>query len=369
MHDYPVVGYRLAAGCLLSCFWLLTLPATAGLVRTPSAANDAQALGYAPQSLGLGIGGNQPNAAMPRQAVNPQAPNLSVLLQQGLAHLYGLGVPLDMALAGKTMMRAWAQGDSLAAAGIALCHASGCYGTPNARSVQLWADRVRRLAPGKAKLLEWQAAQLGVQNSPTPSTAGQTQRLLMEAVALGDPVAMNERALQLISTDQLPQAIDMLEKARLRGSPAAAQNLGKLQQNQSNTDPVGGLDKTKKDLRFANAVAGQDDYNLALKYHRGLGVPVNITQAVSYYQRSAQQGNLAAKHMLELIFSRLTPQGTIDQVWMRQLAPPEGVKSAIYGRTQATVWYQKDSSLLVDWIPVSLLQNNTITGNLSGAAP
>lgn len=369
MHAHTAASYSLATGCLLSCFWLVTLPAAAGLVRTPGVANDSQALGYAPQSLGLGISSNQPNAAMPRQAVNPQAPNISVLLQQGLAHLYGLGVPIDMTLAGKTMMRAWAQGDSLAAAGIALCHASACYGTPNAGSVLLWADRVRRLAPGKAKLLEWQAAQLGAQNSPTPNSAGQTQRLLMQAVALEDPVAMNERALQLISTDQLPQAIDMLEKARLRGSPAAAQNLGKLQQNQNNADHVGSVDKTKKDLRFASAMAGQDDYNQALKYHRGLGVPVNITQAVSYYQRSAQQGNLAAKHMLELIFSRPTPQGTIDEVWMRQLAPPEGIKSAVYGRTQATVWYQKDSSLLVDWIPASLLQNNTITGNLSGAAP
>lgn len=307
----------------------------ARLIKTPGPVGADASPSYAPQSIGPL---DQPEKTAPLQSVNPGAPRISAALQEGLAYLHGLGVPVDLSMAGRLMMKAWMQGDRFAAAGIALCHASGCYGTPDARSVQLWIERTRRIAPVKAKLLEWHWANLTAFRHPEAAHAAGAQRSLIEAAALGDPVALNERALQSISQGQNQPAAALLERARLRGSPAAAHNLGKLRQMQISSG------------RPAGDIPGQADYRLALKYHRGEGVPTNITQAVVHYQRAAQQGHMAAQRMLELIFSRLTLQGALDEVWIRQLAPPEGVAVPPSARVQTTAWFQKDSSLLIDWL-------------------
>jgi hypothetical protein len=71
----------------------------------------------------------------------------------------------------------------------------------------------------------------------------------------------------------------------------------------------------------------------------------------SAYQKAAQQGHMAAQRMLALIFSRPTPQGGIDEVWFRQLAPPEGVANTPSARSQTTAWFQSDGSVLIDWLP------------------
>jgi uncharacterized protein len=344
---------RIHIAALFALLWLAAITCHARVVKTPALPDEQTALSYAPQSVGpLG----QPAAAAPLRSLSPNAPPVSTALQQGLAYLHGLDRQQDLALAGKMMMKAWMQGDKYAAAGVALCHASGCYGPPDARSVQLWIERARRASPAKAKLLEWHWANLAAQSNPQASTRAKAQRLLQEAAALGDPVALNERALQTISEGKTRQAAALLERARLRGSPAAAYNLGKLNQIQLPLEGnIGGAANLGASVGgFGNAAvnpAGQADYELALTYHRGKGVPVNITQAVAFYQKAAQQGHMAAQRMLALIFSRPTAQGTIDQVWFRQLAPPEGVASAPSARAQTTAWFQSDSSVLIDWLP------------------
>ena len=342
---------RIHIAASFALLWLAASTCQARVVRTPVLPDEQTAPNYAPQSVGpLG----QPGTTAPLRSLSPNAPPVSTALQQGLAYLHGLDRQPDLALAGKMMMKAWTQGDKYSAAGVALCHASGCYGVPDARSVQLWIERARRAAPAKAKLLEWHWANLAAQSNPQASTRAKAQRLLQEAAALGDPVALNERALQAISEGKTQQAAALLERARLRGSAAAAYNLGKLNQiqlplegNVSGAANVGSLG-SRGDVGNA---AGQADYDLAMTYHRGKGVPVNITQAVAFYQKAAQQGHLAAQRMLALVFSRPTPQGTIDEVWFRQLAPPEGVASAPSARAQTTAWFQSDSSVLIDWLP------------------
>jgi TPR repeat protein len=335
----------------VALLWLAAGTCQGRLVKTPgqpALADELAAPGYAPQSIGpLGL----PAAAAPPRSSGFNAPPVSTALQQGLAYLHGLDRQPDLSLAGKIMMKAWMQGDKYAAAGVALCHASGCYGAPDARSVQLWIERTRRVSPAKAKLLEWHWAQLAAQGNPQTGTTAKAQRLLQEAAALGDPVALNERALQAISESRLQQAATLLERARLRGSPAAVYNLGKLNQTQSQpTDNIGSAANVTGVVVNSRA-PGQADYELALTYHRGNSVPVNITQAVAFYQKAAQQGHLAAQRMLALIFSRPSSQGTIDKVWFRQLAPPEGAGGAAFARAQTTVWFQSDSSALIDWLP------------------
>ena len=273
---------------------------------------------------------------------------------------------MDIRQAGKLMMVAWTRGEGLAAAGVALCHLSGCYGVIDSNTIQLWIDRARRFNPGKAKLLEWHWAQINAQNKPSSAADLKVQRLLMEAVSLGDPVALNERALQLLSLNQTSQAIAIFEKARTSGSPAAAHNLDKLRQTNNNL----GLDAQnngQKQGALGNSAASTA-YELAVKYHRGDGVPVNITQAISHYQRAAQQGNITAQNMLRLIFSRLTPQGQPDEAWILQLAPRLSGTNVVQAAAHPAVWYQKDSSPLIDWM-ASQQNNPGLSRSFADGAP
>ena len=327
-------------------------PALAKLVQSTPTTTDSIALGYAPQSVTTV--GRAEASSLP-SSTPTKAPRISGTMQLALANLHGLGAPVDIRQAGKLMMVAWTRGEGLAAVGVALCHLSGCYGVIDSHSVQLWIDRARRFHPSKAKLLEWHWAQINAQTKSSASADLKLQRLLMEAVSLGDPVAQNERALQLLSLNQTAQALAIFEKARTSGSPAAAHNLDKLRQTQSNL----GLDTQNNGQRqgaLGSSVAATA-YEIAVKYHRGDGVPVNITQAISHYQRAAQQGNIAAQNMLQLIFSRLTPQGQPDEAWILQLAPRFSGDNLALTAYSPTVWYQKDSSLLIDWMPSQ--QNNT----------
>ena len=210
---------------------LQSAPALAKLVQSAPTTTESAALSYAPQSVMTGARGE---ASSLLTSTNTKAPRISANLQLALANLHGLGAPVDIRQAGKLMMAAWTRGEGLAAAGVALCHLSGCYGVVDSNAIQLWIDRARRFNPGKAKLLEWQWAQMNAQSKPSAAADLKVQRLLMEAVSLGDPVAFNERALQLLSLNQTGQAIAIFEKARASGSPAAAHNLDKLQQTYNN---------------------------------------------------------------------------------------------------------------------------------------
>ena len=342
---------------------LQSAPALAKLVQSAPTTTESAALSYAPQSVMTGARGE---ASSLLTSTNTKAPRISANLQLALANLHGLGAPVDIRQAGKLMMAAWTRGEGLAAAGVALCHLSGCYGVVDSNAIQLWIDRARRFNPGKAKLLEWQWAQMNAQSKPSAAADLKVQRLLMEAVSLGDPVALNERALQLLSLNQTGQAIAIFEKARASGSPAAAHNLDKLQQTHNNL----GLDAQNNGQRqgaLGNSAA-TTAYELAVKYHRGDGVPVNITQAISHYQRAAQLGNIAAQNMLRLIFSRLTPQGLPSEAWILQLAPRSSGDGLAQVASLPAVWYQKDSSLLIDWMPSQ--QNTTGLGrSFANGAP
>lgn len=65
---------------------------------------------------------------------------------------------------------------------------------------------------------------------------------------------------------------------------------------------------------------GQEIYEKALRFHRGLGVPANYTEAIRLYRSAESAGNPTAKRMLALIFARPLIGGMPDLDWMRQLA-------------------------------------------------
>jgi TPR repeat protein len=49
-------------------------------------------------------------------------------------------------------------------------------------------------------------------------------------------------------------------------------------------------------------------------------VALNYAEAIRLYRQADAQGSGHAKRMLSLIYSRTTPEGGLDAVWMRQLA-------------------------------------------------
>jgi uncharacterized protein len=323
-------------------------------------------------------GPNLPGLAQeaPRKRSAAPARRVSAQLQLGLARLHGINMPQDLKEAGKDFMLAHAKGDPQAPAAVALCHLMGCYGTPDRRSVALWIDRTRAREPAKARLLEWASFE---QFAPADRFKLTRSAALLQAAARAlDPVALNEQGLQQVTANQRQAATTSFSQAAERGSAAAARNLELLAQSQSNrASNAGAANATSRSAEPAPApLAGQAAFELAQRYHAGQGLPINYIQAVQYYKQAADAGHLQAKRMIELIFSRRTAQGTLDDVWMRQLAPGGSVSATALGSNgmrapsdaapfivvatppspfmaqSPAVWLQKDISLLADWMPL-----------------
>jgi len=53
---------------------------------------------------------------------------------------------------------------------------------------------------------------------------------------------------------------------------------------------------------------------MAQRYHRGLGVPANFSEAIRFYRLAADRGSQQAKRMLALIYSRPMPNGSINTI-------------------------------------------------------
>jgi uncharacterized protein len=306
---------------------------------------------------------NLPSVAQEVARKRSAAPvkRVSAQLQLGLARLHGINMPQDFKEAGKDFMLAQAKGDPQAPAAVALCHLMGCYGTPDRRSVALWIERARAREPAKARLLEWASFE---QFAPVDRFKPTRSAALLQAAARAlDPVALNEQGLQQVTAGQKQVAASSFGQAAERGSAAAARNLELLAQTQPQQlqQPQATTRNSSSAGNTAN-VAGQAAFELAQKYHAGQGVPINYIQAVQYYKQAADVGHLQAKRMFELIFSRRTAAGTLDDIWMRQLAPSQ-ISGAASATTPATppnpfsaqgpaIWLQKDISLLADWMVV-----------------
>ena len=100
------------------------------------------------------------------------------------------------------------------------------------------------------------------------------------------------------------------------------------------------------------AQSAADNFTQAQRYHRGQGVPSNYTEAIRLYQLAQNQGSVAAKKMLELIFSRPTADGQIDLSWMQQLAQVElggTVPSLEHGSTRQQL--KREPTPLFELVP------------------
>jgi uncharacterized protein len=312
---------------------------------TPGSAAAREGRHFTPDSI-TGVAGALDTTGSVGKLVATAPKRVSPQILLGLQRLYGLQGPLDLKQAGDNFMLAYARGDAQAPAAVALCTLMGCYGTPDRRSVALWIERARVREPAKAKLLEWASAEKWSESVPRNRAAA----LLREAIALQDPVALNEQGLQQLTAGQRAAALKSFELAAKRGSPAGARNFNLLVQQPEENATSRALANAPSTAEARSSQPGQSLYEQAKKYHAGQGVPVNDVQAIELYRQAASQGHLQAKRMLELIFVRLDAKGTPDPVWMRLLAQQHiGITS--YETKPTVFWPQKDISLVADWLP------------------
>ena len=302
-------------------------------------------------------------AGKPAVPPAPASSAATAAWQLGLLALHGVGMAPDPAQARHWFERAQALGHPLAPAGLAWCEISGCVTSPNPTAVSRWTVPLARTAPGLAKYLDWYAARAlaplgktldhplgmpGPQNQPNaPAAAEADPLLLLQAAAqAGNAQAMNALGLEYVAAGLPDQALAQFKGAASR-SAAAAANARLLS---SQIEPRNRLKSTATD-----AAGGSPYYAQAQRYHRGDGVPANYTEAVRLYQAAASQGDARARKMLELIFSRPAPDGTLDPGWMQQLASlamqPQGLTRTAPLPLSPQGW-QQDPSPLYHLIPL-----------------
>lgn len=236
----------------------------------------------------------------------------------GLLALHGIGMPVDTGQAQAWFVRAQRLGHPLAAAGLAWCAIEGCLGPPQPAAARPWIDALAKTDPGRAFYLQWlvEKAQRGGKDaapgpelpaSAVPPVPAPERNLLLRAARAGSVHAQSELAIEDATAGRVQEAARRFRELAPR-SPAAASNAAVLQER---LRPA----TTPRDKSQATEL-----FERARRYHRGEGVPANYTEAIRLYEQAANQGSAEARRMLELIFSRPAPGGSIDIAWMQQLA-------------------------------------------------
>jgi tetratricopeptide (TPR) repeat protein len=222
----------------------------------------------------------------------------------------------------------------------------GCLSAPNPAAAIPWIQQLTKGTPGLTKYLEWLVNQaIAPIPSPTSEPAQGPHPLLLAAANAGNAQATNELGLEYLATGQLEKALAQFQSAAPRSAAAAAN--AHLLRKRIQPSPS----KLHHQPIRNNAQAW---YTEAQRYHRGDGVPANYAEAVRLYQIAASSGDEKARRMLELIFSRPTPSGTVDLAWMQQLAAlnPDSNGSTQNATTPLSphTW-QRDPSPLYGLIP------------------
>ena len=257
-------------------------------------------------------------AAAPASGYGSTAVAAQAAWQLGLIHLHGAGVRVDRPLALQWFERSARQGrEPWAFAGVAWCGIDGCAGPRDPASAARAIQRLRAAHPGRADYLAWlQAAQRQPLQIATPGQTANAaapipeSQLLERAAATGDIPANIELGIVAFSNRQMSKADAYFRRVAAR-SAIAAHNLKELQAH----SPSMSAPATP-----AASGTAQAALSMARMYHRGQGVPANFAEAVRFYRLAEQRGSAEAHKMVELIFSRPMPDGSLNVAWMQQLA-------------------------------------------------
>ena len=155
------------------------------------------------------------------------------------------------------------------------------------------------------------------------------ERLVNDAAVMGDYVAANALANLHFQKGNYALAQRWNEKAISLGSSAARQNQRVISNRQSepaiqtvpktvssppNTGVIGEL-RERSQAGDAGA-----SYDLAVRFHKGVGVAVNFGEAIRLYQLAAEQGSAEAQKVLPILLSRRTTGGNINSMWMQRMS-------------------------------------------------
>lgn len=247
--------------------------------------------------------------------------------QMGLLTLHGICAVLSAADAAAWFERAELLGEPLAAAGLAWCEIEGCRAAANPAAAGKWLEQLRGVDAPRALYLQWlmqsRLAPLEI-TQPVLGTASQTRsplqnrQLLVSAAQQGDTNAKIELGLDSVLLNELSEALVFFKSAAPK-SAAAAINSAVVAERVKNSARLMPPSRASSSIALKPQSAAEN-FAQAQRYHRGQGVPSNYTEAVRLYQLAQNQGNVSAKKILALIFSRPAPNGQIDLAWMQQLA-------------------------------------------------
>lgn len=269
----------------------------------------------------------------------------------GLLYLHGTGIPADPSLARQCFMQAWRQGEPLASAGLAWCAIEGCGLPPQPELARLWLQRLEPVAPARALYLRWWLTNLlaplpPLQAGQNPVSALSVQpQWLEQAAQRGDTQARIEMGLLQASLLQWREALQWFDLAA-QASATARLNAQRVRQQLQH----------QQDALLLDSDMGQADpdvlYRQARRYHQGDGVPANYAQALMLYQRAAARSSGPAQRMLNLIYSRPSPQGGVDIGWMQQLAQADVTGPQVrWSAAPVSRGLARDPTALFDYVP------------------
>ena len=155
-----------------------------------------------------------------------------------------------------------------------------------------------------------------------------SERLVNEAAVMGDYAAANALANFHFQKGNYALAQRWNEKAIGLGSPAAqnqrvisnrqyepaVQTVPKTVSSPPNTGVIGEL-RERSQAGDAGA-----SYDLAVRFHKGVGVAVNFGEAIRLYQLAAEQGSAEAQKVLPILLSKRTTGGNINSMWMQRMS-------------------------------------------------
>ncbi len=238
----------------------------------------------------------------------------------GLLYLHGAGVPTNSAKAKNWFTLSAHYGEPLASAGLAWCAYEGCLTTPDWPLAQHWARQLATVDLARSLYLQWllerQLRPLNPNaNEGLLSLSVKERALIEKAASAGSVHAMIDLGILASQSHDYRRALTLFEAASAQ-SEAAGLNASWVRERMAaeRRSPV------PRTTGKPNASQAEAVFNAARKFHRGDGVSVNYTQAIRLYQQADAAGSLEARRMLSLIYSRTTPEGGLDPIWMRQLS-------------------------------------------------
>jgi uncharacterized protein len=274
-------------------------------------------------------GGEASDAWIKRLQTQAAAKNAAAAWELGLLYFHGIGLSASTARAQELFVSAYRAGERRAAAGLAVCAVQACSGPADLAAARRWTAELGRSEPARALMMEW----LALQRNATPESA-LAEGLLKRAAALGDMHALIELGMLQAQTESFTEAMRLFERAATAGSGAAKHNALALKTRLANS----GLN-TRNALSYeavgslANKPA-HEIFLLAQRMHRGSSGPLNLSRTIELYRAAADQGDLAAKKMLGLLFSQVGADGLPSPQWYPLLSNT-AVDTAGFSRSAA----------------------------------